>query len=129
MFSTSIRFVLSASIAVAALALTVPAHVQAAPNTGHGVVYHRSDCGHPNVRSYGGGGRWPGSACGRWLEYWTLAGIWWDGRDHNYTYHEAVQACKRHNKARNDEFMARVPPEQRVGNWPETSQYCQWGMP
>jgi len=39
----------------------------AAENNGHGLVYHRSDCGENNVRMYGNGGRWDGSACGAWL--------------------------------------------------------------
>ena len=38
-----------------------------ADNNGDGIVYHRSDCGYPNVRSYGAGGRWGGSGCDRWV--------------------------------------------------------------
>ena len=89
MFSTSIRSVLSASIAVAALALTVPAQVQAAPNNGHGIVYHPSDCGKGNVRQYGAGGRWAGSACASWVAPLWYPGVW-DAmnRNHNYTYDE-----------------------------------------
>lgn len=88
MFSTSIRFVLSASIAVAALALTVPAQVQAAPNNGYGIVYHVSDCGRGNVRQYGAGGRWAGSACGSWVAMLWYPGVWEAMWDHNYTYDE-----------------------------------------
>jgi hypothetical protein len=31
--------------------------------SGGGIVYHRSDCGYPNVRFYGKGGEWDGSTC------------------------------------------------------------------
>lgn len=34
---------------------------------GDGLVYHRSDCGYPNVRMYGFGGDGPGTACGQWV--------------------------------------------------------------
>ena len=40
-----------------------------ADNNGDGIVYHRSDCGYPNVRFYGAGGRWGGSGCGYWLSH------------------------------------------------------------
>ena len=94
MFSTSIRSVLSASIVVAALALTVPAQVQAAPNNGHGIVYHPSDCGRGYVRSYGAGGRWSGSACGRWLSQVGFYRVW-DAmdRNHNYTAYDLQRLC------------------------------------
>jgi len=39
-----------------------------ADNNGDGFVYHRSDCGYPNVRMYGAGGRWDGSNCGYWVD-------------------------------------------------------------
>ena len=99
MFSTSIRFVLSASIAVAALALTVPAQVQAAPNNGHGIVYHPSDCGKGNVRQYGAGGRWAGSACGSWVAMLWYPGVWEAmSRGHNYTYDELCILAETVNK-------------------------------
>ena len=41
--------------------------VQAAPNNGSGIVYHRSDCGEKYTRYYGGGGRMSGSKCGEWI--------------------------------------------------------------
>ena len=39
-----------------------------AAKNGDGIVYHRSDCGYPNVRFYGGGGAdgFSGSKCGIW---------------------------------------------------------------
>ena len=105
MFSTSIRSVLSASIAVAALALTVPAQVQAAPNNGHGIVYHPSDCGKGNVRQYGAGGRWAGSACGRWVAIVGWDDIW-DAmdrnRNHNWTYSELHHLCLRQRSIKAD---------------------------
>ena len=99
MFSTSIRFVLSASIAVAALALTVPAQVQAAPNNGYGIVYHKSNCGKGNVRQYGAGGRWAGSACGSWVAMLWYPGVWEAmSRGHNYTYDELCILAETVNK-------------------------------
>ena len=99
MFSTSIRSVLSASIAVAALALTVPAQVQAAPNNGYGIVYHVSDCGRGNVRQYGAGGRWAGSACGSWVAMLWYPGVWEAmSRGHNYTYDELCILAETVNK-------------------------------
>lgn len=38
-----------------------------APRNGYGIVYHRSDCGYPNVRSYSWGGDGSGSVCGYWV--------------------------------------------------------------
>ena len=46
-----------------------------ADDNGDGLVYHRSDCGYPNVRFYGAGGRWRGSICGRWLDHDQSS--WW----------------------------------------------------
>lgn len=40
------------------------AGADAAPTRGGGIVYHRSDCGWPNVRSYAFGGAASGSSCG-----------------------------------------------------------------
>jgi hypothetical protein len=39
---------------------------QSAPQRGVGIVYHASDCGGLNVRSYGLGGNGAGSKCGSW---------------------------------------------------------------
>ena len=39
-----------------------------ADKNGDGLVYHRSDCGYPRVRVYGGGGDWSGSYCGYWQD-------------------------------------------------------------
>ncbi len=41
--------------------------ISKAGKNGDGFVYHRSDCGYPNVRLYGCGGDCPGSNCGYWV--------------------------------------------------------------
>jgi hypothetical protein len=38
-----------------------------AGRNGGGFVYHRSNCGYPNVRFYCCGGDGPGSGCGYWV--------------------------------------------------------------
>lgn len=47
------------------------------PN-GKNIVYNKSDCGYPNVRMYGDGGRMPGTACGRFLDAESLNGKYSD---------------------------------------------------
>lgn len=41
---------------------------ETARRNGNNFVYHRSDCGYPNVRMYSSGGDGPGSACGYWVD-------------------------------------------------------------
>jgi hypothetical protein len=41
-------------------------------DNGDFIVYHRSDCSYPNVRSYGRGGKDPGSICGLWVDNTTI---------------------------------------------------------
>jgi len=48
-----------------------------APNRSGGIVYHVSDCGYPNVRSYAFGGAGPGSACGTQLLLNEYLDIMW----------------------------------------------------
>ena len=55
-----------ALVVLLSLAFTANTAV-AAPNNGHGLVYHHSDCGEDYVRVYGDGGRMAGSICGTWL--------------------------------------------------------------
>ena len=64
----------------------------AAPNNGYGIVYNKSDCGgdgsYYNVRMYGNGGRWSGSACGFWgLDKKRRKQVWSNG-DHNWSQDE-----------------------------------------
>jgi hypothetical protein len=48
--------------------IVVPAPPTPPRRNGDGFVFHRSDCGYPNVRMYSFGGDGPGSACGYWLD-------------------------------------------------------------
>ncbi len=61
----------------------------AAPNNGHGIVYNKSDCGgdgtYYNVRMYGNGGRWSGSACGFWGLNKEMRKQVWSNGDHNWS--------------------------------------------
>jgi hypothetical protein len=68
-----------------------------AANNGDGIVWHRSDCGYPRVRSYGAGGRWAGLPCGYWVDSTTTYGIEckWDdplceGWEYRMTYADIV---------------------------------------
>lgn len=63
-------------LAVGAVLTTIPVSAEAAGQNGHGIVYHRSDCGNPNVRFYGNGGEFSGSTCGRWLDPTLLMFVW-----------------------------------------------------
>ena len=70
-------------LASAVLTGFTPQPAAAAGQNGHGIVYHRSDCGYPNVRFYGNGGDWSGSTCDVWLDG-TQAKCVWAGEYSNY---------------------------------------------
>jgi hypothetical protein len=77
-------------LAVGAVLTTIPVSAEAADNNGHGIVYHRSDCGNPNVRFYGDGGEWSGSTCGRWLDPILLMFVW--SQDWNWSACDLARA-------------------------------------
>lgn len=86
MFAKSKTVFMSSMLAlgVATAIVGVPASAYAAPNNGWGIVYNKSDCGVPNVRFYGLGGRGGGSTCGRWIDK-TFACVVWSDSGHNFT--------------------------------------------
>jgi hypothetical protein len=86
------KLALIAALGCAVLAGTGESPAVAAPNNGHGIVYNKSDCGgdgsYYNVRMYGNGGRWSGSACGSWgLDRDRRIKVWSNG-DHNWSQDE-----------------------------------------
>ena len=63
---------------------------------GWGIVYHRSDCSFPNVRSQGVGGQFEGSADEEWLLDNLVMVVYNKGftggapGDHNWTHDEII---------------------------------------
>ena len=60
-----------------------------ADRNGGGIVYHRSDCGYPRNRAYGGGGDWAGNACGDWIPIFPPSGTFC-GVDYPHFYADVV---------------------------------------
>ena len=76
--------VIAGMLSIGAYATLIHTQAHAAPNNGGGIVFHKSDCGAYNVRFYGGGGQFSGSACGYWIAELERTIIW--AQDHNWSY-------------------------------------------